>query len=158
MVAPSIDACTNNRSLDGAARSIDSADRSIARNIQTDRQTYRQADRRTDRHTGRQTDRQTYRQADRQTDRHTGRQTDGQTQFCHCNDNHTNTCKANSVSNHSMTGTWHSSTAHHKSPYNIRISFNSGLRINITELSAGCISTVSERKVLGGCTACSVIR
>jgi len=57
-----------------------------------------------------------------------------------------------------MTGTWHSSTAHHKSPYNIRISFNSGLRVNITELSAGCISTVSERKVLGGCTACSVIR
>ena len=35
MVAPSIDGCANNRSLDGAARSIDSADRSIACNIDT---------------------------------------------------------------------------------------------------------------------------
>ena len=33
MVAPSIDDCANNRSLDSAVRSIDSADRSIARNI-----------------------------------------------------------------------------------------------------------------------------
>jgi len=33
MVARSIDACANNRSIDGPARSIDSADRSIARNI-----------------------------------------------------------------------------------------------------------------------------
>ena len=33
IVAPYIDACADNRSPDGAARSIDSAYRSIARNI-----------------------------------------------------------------------------------------------------------------------------
>jgi len=33
MVASSVDACASNRSLDGAARLIDSADRLIARNV-----------------------------------------------------------------------------------------------------------------------------
>jgi len=33
MVVPSVDACANNRSLDGAARSIDSTDQSIARDM-----------------------------------------------------------------------------------------------------------------------------